>query len=657
MITFSGGTFEEPSILIGAGRLGRVWFDVIIDPVITTIGGTSTENITKDFIDLVTTGTTATTGYKISVVIENNNACPCGTLDFEFESMSPSIATVDTDGNVEWVSNGTSNIKVIAKNKNTGDILLERIFPVAVNRTNPTTGINPVRFVGQSLGHDLTKSFFRVENLTSNNSTKRVFSLQDHTNQNYVRSNTCWAKDIDFTGVSPWNSNGGVRKGGTLISPRHIIFAKHYQITTGATIRFVTQDNQVVNRTMTAKQSIGSTDITIGVLNEDVPSSIKHYKVLDIESIEGKITGMNYVPVAYFDQEEKVLIANGSSVAPTYSFFNITRWRYTDQNFYPAYYQKFYDFYETPISGDSGNPLFYILNDEPLLQSVFWFSGGGACISFYKNQINTIMNNLGGGYQLEFADLSGYIDYDNYSNEALDYFGRLGEVNGFEPIYANPIATYIDALVAQGGSFWDNLRTSCLFAGVKFNGCFVPLRKGMPVPTHNFTEDMHDIITGLVGDGDTMFINTGVNGNSTAQNNTSLSVYLHSVNHTGNSSAYMGAGASGNGRYTISYTAGGASPTFRVQNSTTDSSGTGSAVGLLGVTRGGSTNYSRRSNGGNATVTRASQAPINANMALFRAAINAGNFSNARLKTYHFSNSINLATLEGLQNTLFNAIT
>jgi hypothetical protein len=407
---------------------------------------------------------------------------------------------------------------------------------------------------------------------------------------------------------------------------------------------------------MTAKQSIGSTDITIGVLNEDVPSSIKHYKVLDMQTVGGKIKNPLYLPVAFFDQEEKVLIGN-SSGSNALSTFSISRWRYRNESFYPSYYEKFYEFYETPISGDSGNPLFYILNDEPLLQSIFWTSGGGASISFYKNEINTIMTNLGGGYQLEFADLSGYINYDNYSNEALDYFGRLGEVNGFEPIYANPIATYIDALVAQGGSFWGNLRTSCLFAGVRFNGCFVPLRKGMPVPTHNFTEDQYNIVTGLSGNGATMFINTGVNGNSTAQNNTSLSVYLHSVNHTGNSSAYMGAGASGNGRYTISYTAGGASPTFRVQNSTTDSSGTGSAVGLLGVTRSGSTNYSRRSNGGNATVTRASQAPINANMALFRAAIDAGTFSNARLKTYHFSNSINLATLEGLQNTLFNAIT
>ena len=37
-----------------------------------------------------------------------------------------------------------------------------------------------------------------------------------------------WLRGIDFSCVSPWNDSCGTQRAGTLISRRHIIFAKHY---------------------------------------------------------------------------------------------------------------------------------------------------------------------------------------------------------------------------------------------------------------------------------------------------------------------------------------------------------------------------------------------------------------------------------------------
>ncbi|WAQ94057.1 hypothetical protein MAR_006528, partial [Mya arenaria] len=56
---------------------------------------------------------------------------------------------------------------------------------------------------------------------------KKIFTLQDHGHKRYVRNPHCWAYPLDLTCISPWNSNQGNRKAGTLITPRHAVWAKH----------------------------------------------------------------------------------------------------------------------------------------------------------------------------------------------------------------------------------------------------------------------------------------------------------------------------------------------------------------------------------------------------------------------------------------------
>ena len=48
-----------------------------------------------------------------------------------------------------------------------------------------------------------------------------------------------WLKGVDFSCASPWNDECGAVWAGTLISKRHIIFAKHFPLWKGCRVLFV----------------------------------------------------------------------------------------------------------------------------------------------------------------------------------------------------------------------------------------------------------------------------------------------------------------------------------------------------------------------------------------------------------------------------------
>ena len=62
------------------------------------------------------------------------------------------------------------------------------------------------------------------------------------------------------------------------------------------------------------------------------------------------------------------------------------------------------------MKGDSGNPMFIIINNQPVLLTVWTtgVSGSGTSVTAFKDDINYMMNSLGGGYQLDEIDLSGF---------------------------------------------------------------------------------------------------------------------------------------------------------------------------------------------------------------------------------------------------------
>ena len=234
-----------------------------------------------------------------------------------------------------------------------------------------------------------------IEGLTANSTTKQIFSSKNPsaTTQAFTRRTTCWAKNIDTSPQSIWNDNasgpapyqpGGYGGSGTLISPRHVIYANHFRFYNGTKLVFVDMNNNCYIRTITSSAQVGSTDIQIGLLDSDI-TTISFAKILDI-SIDN-ITNISYkFPVFFMNQNRNALVGEYYSNG-AYSVV-----------VYPTDSTQRALFYEDPIAGDSGNVICLIFNNKIILTSAFFYQSQGPNYSNYINDINSTMTSLGGGY-------------------------------------------------------------------------------------------------------------------------------------------------------------------------------------------------------------------------------------------------------------------
>nr|MCR5414954.1 hypothetical protein [Kiritimatiellia bacterium] len=75
-----------------------------------------------------------------------------------------------------------------------------------------------------------------------------------------------WAKNIDLSCASPWNDRFGQQRAGTLISRRHIIFAKHWPLSPGTIVTFVDRFGMAWPYKLEKTRGIDNSDIMIGLL-------------------------------------------------------------------------------------------------------------------------------------------------------------------------------------------------------------------------------------------------------------------------------------------------------------------------------------------------------------------------------------------------------
>ena len=78
-----------------------------------------------------------------------------------------------------------------------------------------------------------------------------------------------------------------------------------------------------------------------------------------------------------------------------------------------------------------------------------------------------------------------------FSPEALDYFSRLDTAGDTTyTAYKQPLANYIDSLVALGGAYWDDMGSAASFVGVGIQGVTVS------VEVHNDCTDQQQLCCG-----------------------------------------------------------------------------------------------------------------------------------------------------------------
>lgn len=272
--------------------------------------------------------------------------------------------------------------------------------PVTASSGSPATVDTPSGWVTESLAKHL------IDQIDSRLvGQMAVFSQQDGTT--FTRNPQCWAAGIDLTCASPWNSTGGLQRAGTLISPRHVLFVKHsnFHPAVNATIKFVTQGNEVVSRTLSAIATHPEyvphyPDIVVGVLDADVPESISFAEVLPADWADylPSVSASNPIPVLRLNRTERASVAEFLGATGTF------RLQFPQAN---------QAFYETIVTGDSGNPVFLVLDGKPVLLGLFTFGGvgGGTFLAAHVSAVNAMMSSLGGGYSLAFADLSEFPNY------------------------------------------------------------------------------------------------------------------------------------------------------------------------------------------------------------------------------------------------------
>ena len=320
----------------------------------------------------------------------------------------------------DWVNNSTDINKLPLTNWQSGGAFLGTAGTITIlenisGKNNKISTSRSSGFFRKYLSKEIDSS---IEGLTANNSTKNIFSTMqpngncclgdsstDPVNPVFTRSTTCWAKNIDTSPISPWNNSGGYEDftaggfggTGTLISPRHILFADHFSIKNGKKLIFVDMNNNCYIRTLSDQSLAASfTDIKIGLLDSDLPANVSFCKVADFDLVQ-KINVNNKVPVLYTDTSRNALVADYYYAGG----FPFGKYGQIDQ---PSVNSKRRDFYEQVVGGDSGNPVSFVYNNKIILLFTFATSDIGSTPSAYLDQINSTMTTLGGGYTLSLFD-------------------------------------------------------------------------------------------------------------------------------------------------------------------------------------------------------------------------------------------------------------
>lgn len=237
---------------------------------------------------------------------------------------------------------------------------------------------------------DAVVSFDRFVNYLANGSHDR-----------FVPNPKFWGKDIDLTCASPWNNGGGSTRAGTLISKRHIVFAKHFPLWNGVRIVFVDGDGALCPCYIEATKAIANSDIMVGLLDAEVTPNIHPAKILppNAEKYIGRGEGL---PTITFNQQERLYL-NTLGAMPTNGspWRGIGSWKPKDNPNWMRFSRKL-------TIGDSGNPCFLLIGNEPILIYCLYGggAGGGPAVHLYAEEIQAAMDELCPGYKLECFDFS-----------------------------------------------------------------------------------------------------------------------------------------------------------------------------------------------------------------------------------------------------------
>jgi hypothetical protein len=253
-----------------------------------------------------------------------------------------------------------------------------------------------------------------------NEAHTKMWINEDYDNGTYEYNTECVAYPVDLTCMAFWGTLDGDSsdigcKRVVAITPRHVV-GGHCSIGVGYVWRFMTRDNQVIDRTLLNSVAIISGwPYYIGELDSDLPSSITPAKLFpqDIHK---------YIPMINYKHIPHLMIRRGKEIYSN----PITRWHnspsYQDYLNLPFQYAgtstgvfNDHPFYNEVIGGDSSSPSFVEVNGETVLIQSLQSPGAGLSYAYAYDEICQKLDEMHGGlspYYPEIVDLSGFPTFD-----------------------------------------------------------------------------------------------------------------------------------------------------------------------------------------------------------------------------------------------------
>jgi hypothetical protein len=211
--------------------------------------------------------------------------------------------------------------------------------------------------------------------------TKPVFSGSN-------RNSLCWLHSFDLSFITKSVPHG------VAITRKHLIGAFHFA--PGSTVTFVDNSNNTITRDIINYTRISVTDIVICELDSELPVGISTAKIyLDPGNTKYLIPPDDEVPCFIIDQDNNAVVNNITGIGSNVSFTSDVGVFSVRNNFAKAL-----------VGGDSGSPVFLIVNGEPALMTTAFASILGPSAGWYSSDISVATSP----YSITTTDLSDYID-------------------------------------------------------------------------------------------------------------------------------------------------------------------------------------------------------------------------------------------------------
>jgi hypothetical protein len=270
--------------------------------------------------------------------------------------------------------------------------------------TQATTSF--VSWVAPSLGADLNTE---VDTPIATNggtiaTTGQLFTSANDTTHVYVRNAANVFHDLDFTGVSVWESQAQAKFQISLITPTDAIGILHETPPVGTQFIFVDASNINYTATVVATTQVDGFALAHLTWSGATPTTLKVYKVFPANFQNYSPShNINYFPVVSVTQTRQLSVADVTA-APYTSY--LSAYEPTETNRAPFAYSKY--------SGDSGFPIFAVMSGDLIYVAANYSQSGGSgpITSSYIADLNAALAAFGGSYPaLTQASLSAFTSY------------------------------------------------------------------------------------------------------------------------------------------------------------------------------------------------------------------------------------------------------